>query len=124
MRWGVEPICAVLSQHGITIAPSTYDELVNRPATTGEWCDALLVNEIGRVHQENYGVYGARKVWVALNRAGHRVARCTVERLMRDHGLAGAVRGKVKRTTVPDPDHQRPEDLVRRQFAPSAPDKL
>jgi len=99
LRWGVEPICTVLSEHGLAIAPSTYYEHVNRPATDREWRDALLVNEIRRVHVENYGVYGARKVWLALNREGISVARCTVERLMREQGLVGAVRGKVKRTT-------------------------
>lgn len=63
-------------------------------------------------------------MWLALNREGIPVARCTVERLMRQQGLAGAVRGKVKRTTIPDPAAPRPRDLVKRRFAPSAPDRL
>ena len=124
LRWGVEPICAVLSQHGCAIAPSTYYEQVDRPATDSEYRDALMINEIARVHAANYGVYGARKVWLQLNREGIAVARCTVERLMRSQGLAGAVRGKVKRTTVADPAAARPGDLVCRRFAPRAPDRL
>ncbi|RNI24758.1 hypothetical protein EFY87_03440 [Flexivirga caeni] len=124
LRWGVEPICAVLTQHGIKVAPSTYYELVNRPVTAAEWREALLIHKIREVYEDNYRVYGARKVWLQLNREGWRVARCTVERLMSGEGLKGAVRGKVKRTTIADPADQRPNDLVQRQFAPCAPDKL
>jgi len=80
--------------------------------------------EIVRVHAENYGVYGARKVWLALNREGIPVARCTVERLMRGLGLAGARRGKQHRTTIADPAAPRPADLVGRQFDPPAPNRL
>ena len=80
MRWGVEPICAVLSEHGWQVAPSTYYEHANRGATATEWREALLINEIRRVHAQNYGVYGARKGWLTLNREGTPVARCTVER--------------------------------------------
>ena len=79
---------------------------------------------IERVHAANYGVYGARKVWLALNREGIAVARCTVERLMAELGLTGAVRGKVKRTTIADPTAARPADLVQRRFAPPAPNRL
>jgi putative transposase len=82
------------------------------------------LTEIRRVHAANYSVYGARKVWLQLNREGIGVARCTVERLMRADGLAGAVRGKVKRTTIPDPAAERARDLVNRDFAPPAPDRL
>ena len=124
LGWGVEPICAVLCEHGIQIAPSTYYQHVNRSATASERRDAWLINEIHRVHASNYGVYGARKIWLTLNREGITVARCTVERLMRDEGLRGAVRGKPKRTTVADPAAARPDDLVCRQFVPLAPDKL
>ena len=83
---------------------------------------------IEQVHADNYGVYGARKVWLTLNRqrpAGAApIARCTVERLMGELGLAGAVRGKVKRTTISDPKAPKPLDLVDRNFAPLAPDRL
>jgi putative transposase len=82
-----------------------------------------LTVEIARVHAENYGVYGARKVWLALNRDGVPVARCTVERLMRQLGLAGARRGKQHRTTCPNPAAARPADLLGRQFNPSAPNR-
>jgi putative transposase len=124
LRWGVEPICAVLSQHGLPIAPSTYYEHVAKQPTDRDRRDAGLINQIRRVHADNYGVYGARKVWLTLNREGIPVARCTVERLMRQEGLAGAVRGKVKRTTIPDPTAERARDLVRRDFAPGVPDRL
>lgn len=124
LRWGVEPICAVLSEHGLPIAPSTYYEYVAKQPSTLDRRDAMLINEIRRVHADNYGVYGARKVWLTLNREGTPVARCTIERLRRREGLAGAVRGKVKRTTIPDLSAARPQDLVRRDFAPLAPDRL
>ncbi len=124
LRWGVEPICAVLTEHGMPIAPSTYYEHVTKGPSGRDRRDAMLVDEIRRVHAGNYGVYGARKVWLQLNREGIVVARCTIERLMRLEGLAGAVRGKVKRTTIADPSAARPRDLVCRDFAPLAPDRL
>jgi putative transposase len=117
----------VLSEHGIKIAPSTYYEYLHRAATgptVGEQRDEFLKVEIARVHKANFVVYGARKVWLQLNREGICVARCTVERLMRDLGLVGVVRGKVKKTTIADPDHHRADDLVGRRFAPLAPDRL
>lgn len=124
LRWGVEPICAVLTEHGLPVAPSTYYDHVARTPTAREDRDTCLLKEIRRVHAANYGVYGARKVWLTLNREGLPVARCTVERLMRADGLVGAVRGKVKRTTIPDPAGDRARDLVCRDFAPAAPDRL
>jgi putative transposase len=86
--------------------------------------DDELKEEIARVHAENFGVYGARKVWRALNREGIPVARCTTERLMRQMGLCGVRRGRMKRTTVADTTGQRPADLVERQFQPAAPNRL
>ncbi len=124
LRWGVEPICAVLTEHGLQVAPSTYYEHVGRTPTARERRDTYLVEEIRRVHTANYSVYGARKVWLQLNREGVPVARCTVERLMRDAGLHGAVRGKVKRTTIADPAADRARDLVSRNFTPAAPNRL
>ena len=85
--------------------------------------DTELKALIVRVHRENFGVYGVRKVWRELNRRGEPVARCTVERLMRELGLAGAVRGKKVRTTVPHPSAERAPDLVKRQFVASAPNR-
>jgi putative transposase len=124
LRWGVEPICEVLSEHGLQIAPSTYYEHRGKTPTPRQQRDEYLLAQIRRVHAENYGVYGARKVWLALNREGIPVARCTVERLMRAEGLVGAVHGKAKRTTIPDPAAERARDLVNRAFAPPAPDRL
>ena len=121
---GVEPICEQLP-----IAPSTYYEHKRREREP-ERCsarsrrDAELSEVIGRVHEENYGVYGARKVWHQLHRQGVTVARCTVERLMRDLGLCGVVRGKRQRTTVSDVNAARPADLVDRQFTATAPNRL
>ena len=86
--------------------------------------DAELRGEIARVHAENFGVYGARKVWRQLRREGFEVARCTVERLMRAMGLQGAVRGKKIRTTVPDPAQPCPRDKVNRQFQAPTPNRL
>jgi putative transposase len=123
-RFGVEPICRVLSQHGCPIAPSTYYDAVRRPPSARARRDEQLRAAITAVHADNYGVYGARKVWLALNREGTAVARCTVERLMRELGLAGARRGKRRRTTVPDPAAARPADLVERRFSRPAPDRL
>lgn len=123
-EFGVEPICRVLSEHGCRIASSTYWAAVKRPACARVVRDDELIVEIRRVHGENYGVYGARKVWRQLHREGTEVARCTVERLMRAEGLTGAVRGASTRTTKADPAVSRPEDLVERQFRAERPDQL
>ncbi len=85
--FGVEPICAALR-----FAPRTYYAAKQRSPSARAQRDSELRPEILRVHRENFGVYGADKVWAQLNREGHRVARCTIERLMRDLGLRGAVR--------------------------------
>ena len=124
LRWGVESICRVLSEHGVPIAPSTYYEHLTGKPTAAQQRDEYLAGEIARVHAANFGVYGARKVWLQLNREHITVARCAVERLMTRLGLAGAVRGTVKRTTVADPAADRARDLVRRDFTPLAPDRL
>jgi transposase InsO family protein len=86
--------------------------------------DEQLKPEIIRVWTENRRVYGADKVWAQLRREGHPVARCTVERLMRELGIRGVVRGKTIRTTVADVESARPADLVERQFRASAPNRL
>ena len=123
-RFGVEPICRVLTQHGWPIAPSTYYDAVRRAPSARALRDERLKDQIANVHQDNYGVYGARKVWLELNRQGTAVARCTVERLMRQLGLRGVRRGKRRRTTIADPAAVRPADLVQRRFSPPAPDVL
>ena len=122
-RWGVEPICRVLTEHGTPIAPSTFYDARGRTSARADR-DAQLKAAIARVHSANYGVYGARKVWLALNREGIGVARCTVERLMRDLGLEGARRGTRRRTTVADPAAARPADLVQRRFSQARPDAV
>jgi putative transposase len=124
LRWGVESICAVLTEHGVKIAPSTYYDTVARRPSGREIRDEDLKPQIRRVHEQNFGVYGARKVWLQLNREAIPVARCTVERLMAEMGLVGARRGVIKRTTIADPAAERARDLALRNFRPLAPDRL
>lgn len=121
---GVEPICKVLP-----IAPSTYHAHVAKrvdPASLSARARRYLVlkPEIDRVFAENFKVYGARKVWRQLGREGFSVARCTVERLMREIGLQGVIRGKPVRTTVSDKTAPCPRDHVNRQFHAPAPNRL
>jgi putative transposase len=124
-RFGVEPICRVLTEHGCKIAPNTYWVARRRPPSKRACRDAELVVEIRRVYADNLFVYGADKVWAQLNREGIRVARCTVERLMRAEGLSGARRGKTFVVTTRADDRQhRPADLVERQFRAPAPNRL
>ena len=124
-EFGVEPICRVLTSAGARIAPSTYYAAKTRPPSARAVRDAQLKVQIRRVYRENFEVYGANKVWRQLNREGIPVARCTVERLMRELGLSGAVRGrpKTRRTTVPQLS-ERPADLVERVFSAAAPNRL
>jgi putative transposase len=119
-RWGVEPICRV-----VQFAPATYYAATTRPPSARRVRDDELKVAIRRVFHEHLGVYGADKVWAQLKREGIRVARCTVERLMRELGLRGVVRGKTSvRTTFGDEAAPRPADLVNRQFRAQAPDRL
>jgi putative transposase len=118
-RFGVEPICRELE-----IAPSTYYAHKSRPASLRALRDEQLKEQIRLVFDANYGVYGADKIWAALNREGTAVARCTVERLMRELGLRGARRGKTKRTTIRDEQAAKPADLVDRCFTASQPNRL
>jgi len=123
-RYGVEPICAVLP-----IAPSTYYERKAReidPERVPQRVkrDQALSSEVRRIWEENFQVYGARKIWRQLNREGIPVARCTVEWLMRAQGLRGVVRGRRCRTTIGDESADRPLDLVKRQFIATRPNQL
>jgi putative transposase len=131
--FGVEPICAVLSEHGVKIAPSTYYARKSRAPSARAVRDTGLGEEIWRVFHDRElgrGLAGARKVWRLLKREGVEerfgpIARCTVERLMRDMGLQGMRRGpKRVRTTIPDGTAERPSDLVGRDFTASAPNRL
>jgi putative transposase len=123
--YGVEPICAVLP-----IAPSTYflrkvqqQDASARSARARR--DEELRTAIQRVWDAHEQVYGPRKVWRQLRREGIRTARCTVERLMREMGLRGTVRGRAwKVTTQSDPAATRPADLVDRQFVATRPNQL
>ena len=118
-EFGVEPICEVLQ-----VAPSTYYAHRSRPPSARSVSDAETSGRIATVHDDNYGVYGARKVHAELNRLGHPVARCTVERLMRILGLRGISRTKGPRTTVPGPGPDTRPDLVDREFTAEAPNQL
>jgi putative transposase len=120
---GVEPILTTLAGTPVGIAPSTYYAAKTRPASARALYDAGLAPIIATIHRDNYGVYGARKVWHQLIRDGHTVARCTVERLMRVNGLRGVSRAKTPRTTVPAKD-SFPEDRVNRSFTAVAPNQL
>ncbi|MCW1843774.1 IS3 family transposase [Prosthecomicrobium hirschii] len=122
--YGVEPIYRLLR-----IAPSTWYEHARRKANPDLRSrrakeDERLSAEIVRVHARNFGVYGARKVWLQLNHEGFKVGRDRVARLMMALGLEGVVRGKAVRTTVPDKAAACPFDLVNRQFHAPAPNML
>ncbi|UWQ37499.1 IS3 family transposase [Leisingera aquaemixtae] len=124
MEYGVEPICKVLP-----IAPSTYYSWLSvaRDPSRASDCarrDAELLPQIQRVWEENFEVYGVRKVWHQLRREGFSVARCTVERLMRQLGIQGVIRGKPRKTTLPDPALPCPLDRVNRRFRAAAPNTL
>ncbi|MFD9445995.1 IS3 family transposase [Streptomyces sp. NPDC060006] len=121
--FGVEPICRVLTSHGLKIATSTYYAAKNRTPSARSVRDDELKTQISRIHTDNFSVYGVRKVWRQLHREGIPVARCTVARLMRDLGLEGARRGKKIRTTIRDDGQERAADLLRRDFTASRPNE-
>ena len=123
-RFGVEPICRVLTDAGTKIAPSTYYAHRTRPPSARSLSDAATTREIEKVHEDNFGVYGARKVHAELRRQGHPVARCTVARLMQAAGLRGISRAKGPRTTVPGAGPDTRPDLVDRAFTATAPNQL
>lgn len=122
--YGVEPICTVLP-----IAPSTYYEHKAKQRQPHKRSaraqrDALLKPQIQRVWEDNFRVYGVRKVWRQLARQNIEVARCTVERLMKMLGLQGVVRGRRIKTTLPSHLAERPLDLVNRHFKVTRPNAL
>jgi len=119
-RFGVEPICRAL---GYKSASTVYARRTRLPSKRS-LRDQEILAEIVEVRSGHAAVYGARRTWRELRRRGIEVARCTVERIMRDHGLVGVQRGTRKRTTTPDPAAPRPADLVKRNFTASAPDRL
>jgi transposase InsO family protein len=122
--YGVEPICRVLA-----IAPSTYYEHAARRAAPARLPlrtqrDVRLRAEIRRVWEENFRVYGVRKVWRQLRREGIEIARCTTARLMKQMGFVGAIRGKTVKTTISNPAASCPRDKVNRQFHAPRPNAL
>ena len=121
---GVQPVLQALESTPAQIAPSTYYAAKTRPASARSRRDDKLTTLINQIHAENYGVYGARKIWHELHRRGVRVARCTVERLMRAAGLRGLLRDKSPRTTRPAAETDRPRDLVKRDFTAEHPNQL
>jgi putative transposase len=130
-RFGVEPICRVLTAHGVKIAPNSYYAHRTRPRSARSVRDETVGNEIRQLHADRSrgrGVYGVRKVHAQLVRQGgvdgQPVSRRLVERLMRTDGLRGAVRGRTFRTTRPGAAATRPPDLVHRDFTAAAPNRL
>ena len=121
---GVQPVLEALKQTPVQIAPSTYYAAKTRSESARAASDRVLAEKIEQVHEDNYSVYGARKVWAELNRRGIDVARCTVERLMREIGLRGLLRDKSPRTTKPAAETGRPGDLVKRDFTATRPNEL
>ena len=134
-RFGVEPICRVLTGHGCKIAPSTYYAAKSRPLSARAQRDAVVLGHIRRVHGDpriGRGLYGARKVWHELRReqarGEHRelgsVPRCQIERLMRANNIRGTRRDKGLITTRSQRAAARPADLVKRNFTASRPNEL
>lgn len=122
--FGVEPLCRVLQ-----VSPSAYRRHAARLRDHSRRSvraihDEMLAVQIRRVWQGNYEVYGARKVWRQMHREHQGVARCTVERLMREMGLCGAARGKTVKTTQADPGNASPRGLLKRQFTAKHPNQL
>ena len=110
LRWGVEPMCAVLSEHGVPISPSTYYEWVAKTPTRRQIRDAELVEIITAATEERktgkfVQTLGSRKLWIWLRGQGHDVARCTVERIMGEQGWEGARYGSKHKTTIADDRH-------------------
>lgn len=126
LRWGVEPMCAVLTEDGIEISPSTYYEWVARTPSARQVRDqdlvAVMVAE--RAAKPLVAALGSRKMWLYLRGKGHEVSRCTIERLYQQQGWEGARYAKKARTTIPNPGHQRAPDLVNRRFYAPAPNRL
>jgi len=119
LRWGVEPMCTVLSEHGIAIAPATFYEWVDKRPTRQQLRDDQ-VTALLRAEREDprtgkfASTLGSRKMWLRLRGKGHDVARCTIERLMRENGWEGTAYGR-------QPRHP---DLVDRNFSPATPNRL
>jgi putative transposase len=123
-KLGVEPICTVLREAGLSVAPSLYYAAKTRPPSARAQRDAVMGPAIRQLWEDNFRVYGARKLWKAARRAGHDVGRDHVARLMRAEQIEGVRRTKRVRTTRPDPKMPRHPDLVERDFTATAPNQL
>jgi putative transposase len=108
----------------VTVAPSTYYDTKTRPPSARAQRDAELGPALRQLWEDNYRVYGVRKLWKTARRVGHDVGRDQVARLMRAAGIEGVRRGKRVRTTKPDLTAARHPDLVKRKFTASAPNQL
>ena len=118
-RFGVEPIC-----REIEVSASAHRARRTRPPSARALRDAWLLEQIRRVHDESQGIYGQLKVWDELNESGIRVARRTIERLMRTYGICGVGPAKTTKTTLPGAAPVAAADLVRRDFRAGRPDEL
>jgi putative transposase len=130
-RFGVAPICRVLSEHGVQIAPRPFYAWCSRAPSKRSLWDATLTEVLaGYYEPDTHGrrkpesLYGSLKMWAHLQREGIPVAKSPVERLMRRHGWQGVRRQKTVRTTIADPAADRPPDLVDREFGVGAPNRL
>ncbi|WP_396885479.1 DDE-type integrase/transposase/recombinase [Mycobacterium sp. SMC-8] len=120
-------MCAVLSEFGVVIAPSTYyAHRARRGPSKADWTDAQVIDAIWRLRRSNklFAVLGARKTWIVLRTNGLDVSRCVVERVMREMGWRGACKRRRVRTTIADPAATRAPDRVARHFVAGAPDRL
>jgi len=119
-------LCDVLTEHGVTIRPSTYYEWIDKAPTKRVLRDGQVTELIRDARESSrlLTALGSRKMWLHLRRQGHDVARCTIERLYREHGWEGARYGKKPRTTIPDEAAARPVDRVERDFSPARPNRL
>jgi putative transposase len=126
-EFGVEPICRVLTSHGVKIAPSTYYAAKTRALNPSARVrrDAAMLPILMALWVTNRKVYGADKLWRALRRDGHGIGRDQVARLMREAGICGVSRLRKKVfTTRADPGAVRAPDLVKRVFTAAAPNQL
>ena len=118
-RLGVEFICKILQ-----VAPSTYYAANGRPPSARQLRDAEIAPQLLELWEENYSVYGVRKLWKAAKRAGIDIGRDQTARLMKTLDIEGVRRTKRVKTTKPDPDAVRHPDLVNRVFTADAPNRL
>lgn len=130
-RFGVVPICRALAVKDVQVAPRTYYAHLKRAPSKRSLWDTAITEILAGIYVPGPDgrrppecLYGSAKMWAHLNRQGIEVAKCTVERLMRANGWAGARRTRKVVTTISDPAADRAPDLVDRQFTVDAPNRL